>query len=75
MQKRIKNKYKLREDVEVNFGHVKKYYVADRIGINKVTLSNILNRKVLTSKPIAFYITFLNGGKEENIEDFFERIG
>lgn len=75
MKRRLKNKYKLREDVEVNFGHVKRYYVAERIGINQVTLSNILNRKVLTSKPIAFYITFLNGGKEENIEDYFERLG
>lgn len=75
MERRLKNKYKLREDVEVNFGHVKRYYVAKRIGINQVTLSNILNRKVLTSKPVAFYITFLNGGKEENIEDYFERLG
>lgn len=75
MKRRLKNKYKLREDVDVNFGHVKRYYIAERIGINQVTLSNILNRKVLTSKPVAFYITFLNGGKEENIEDYFERLG
>ena len=67
-------RYILKENVDVDFGVVKDYEVAERIGIHKVTLSNILNRKVSTTKPIAFYITILNGGKEENIEDYFELV-
>lgn len=67
-------RYILKENVDVDFGVVKNYEVAERIGIHKVTLSNILNRKVSTTKPIALYITILNGGKEKNIEDYFELI-
>ena len=67
-------RYILKENVDVDFGVVKDYEVAERIGIHKVTLSNILNRKVSTTKPIALYITILNGGKEENIEDYFELV-
>lgn len=67
-------RYILKENVDVDFGVVKDYEVAERIGIHKVTLSNILNRKVSTTKPIALYITILNGGKEKNIEDYFELI-
>ena len=67
-------RYILKEDVEVDFGTIKNYEVAKRLGIHKVTLSNILNRKVTTTKPIAFYITYLNGGKEKDIEDYFEKV-
>jgi plasmid maintenance system antidote protein VapI len=67
-------RYILKENVDVDFGVVKDYEVAERIGIHKVTLSNILNRKVSTTKPIALYITILNGGKEKNIEDYFEPV-
>lgn len=67
-------RYILKENVDVDFGIVKDYEVAERIGIHKVTLSNILNRKISTTKPIALYITILNGGKEKNIEDYFELI-
>lgn len=68
-------RYILKEDVDVNFGVVKDYEIAERIGIHKVTLSNILNRKVTTTKPIALYITILNGGKEKDIEKYFEKKG
>lgn len=67
-------RYILKENVDVDFGVIKDYEVAERIGIHKVTLSNILNRKVSTTKPIALYITILNGGKEKNIEDYFEPV-
>ena len=67
-------RYILKENVDVDFGVVKDYEVAERIGIHKVTLSNILNRKVSTTKAIALYITILNGGKEKNIEDYFELV-
>jgi len=68
-------RYILKEDVDVNFGIVKGYEVANRIGIHKVTLCNILNRKTTTTKPVALYITILNGGKEKDIEKYFELKG
>lgn len=67
-------RYILRENVDVDFGVVKDYEIAERIGIHKATLSYILNRKKSTTKPIALYITILNGGKEKDIEKFFEPI-
>lgn len=67
-------RYMLKRDIVVDFGIIKDYEVADRIGIHKVTLSNILNRKTTTTKAIALYITVLNGGKEKDIEKYFERI-
>lgn len=67
-------RYMLKSDIVVDFGIIKDYEVADRIGIHKVTLSNILNRKTTTTKAIALYITILNGGKEKDIEKYFERI-
>ena len=67
-------RYILKENVDVDFGVVKDYEVAKRIGIHKVTLSNILNRKVSTTKPIALYITILNRRKKKNIEDYFEPV-
>ena len=45
--------YWLRENIEVNFGIVKDYQVAERIGITKQTLSKILNRRTGCSKAIA----------------------
>lgn len=67
-------RYILKEDVDVDFGTITDYKIAQRIGIHNVTLSNILNRKVSTTKPIALYITILNGGKEKDIEKYFEPI-
>nr|DAE35597.1 MAG TPA: KorB domain [Caudoviricetes sp.] len=67
-------RYILRSDIEVDFGIVKGYEIAERIGIHKVTLSNILNRKVDTTKPIALYITILNGGTEKDIGKYFEKV-
>lgn len=67
-------RYILRNDVDVDFGTIRDYEVAKRLGIHKVTLSNILNGKVSTTKPIAFYITFLNGGKESDIEKYFVKV-
>lgn len=68
-------RYVLRDNLDVDFGIVKDYEIADRIGIHKVTLSNILNRKVTTTKAVALYITLLNGGKEKDIEKYFEKKG
>lgn len=68
-------RYILKDDVEVDFGVIKDYEIAERIGIHKVTLSNILNRKVTTTKPVALYITLLNGGKEKDIEKYFKKKG
>ena len=68
-------RYYLKENIEVDFGVIKDYEVAQRIGIHKVTLSNILNRKITTTKPVALYITLLNGGKEKDIEKYFELKG
>lgn len=67
-------RYILKEDIDVDFGAIKDYEIAKRVGIHKVTLSNILNRKIATTKSIAFYITFLNGGKEKDIENYFEKV-
>ena len=67
-------RYILRDDIDVDFGTIKDYEIAKRLGIHKVTLSNILNCKVSTTKPIAFYITFLNGGKENDIEKYFIKV-
>ena len=67
-------RYILKENVDVDFGVIKDYEIAERIGIHKVTLCNILNRKTTTTKSIALYITILNGGKEKNIEDYFDHI-
>ena len=39
-------RYILKENIDVDFGVIKDYEVAKRIGIHKVTLSNILNRKL-----------------------------
>ncbi len=65
-------RYVLKENIKIDFGIVKQYGVAKRIGINAVTLSKILNRKTSTTKPIALYITILNGGKEKDIEKYFD---
>lgn len=67
-------RYILKEDVVVDFGAIKNYKIAERIGIHKATLSYILNRKITTTKPIALYITILNGGKEKDIEKYFDLV-
>lgn len=67
-------RYILKENIDVDFGTVKDYQIAERIGIHKVTLCNILNRKMSTTKPIALYITLLNGGEEKDIENYFDLI-
>lgn len=64
--------YKIREDIEVDFTHQNK--IAERIGVNKSTLSRILSGKQTCSKPVAFYITWLNS-KKENIEEYFDKVG
>ena len=71
--------YWLRENIEVNFGIVKDYQAAERIGITKQTLSKILNRRTGCSKAIANYISYLNEATEnkkyndKNILKYFER--
>ncbi len=52
--------FKLRENVEVDFGIIKDYQIAERIGIKPETLSRILRRKKSCSKAIANYIVYLN---------------
>ena len=64
--------YRIREDIEGDFTNQVK--IAKRIGINKSTLCRILSGKQTCSKPIAFYITWLNSGKE-NIEEYFDKVG
>lgn len=64
--------YKIKEDVEVDFTNQAK--IAKRIGINKSTLCRILSGKQNCSKPIAFYITWLNSQKE-NVEEYFDKVG
>jgi plasmid maintenance system antidote protein VapI len=67
-------RYILKENINVNFGIVKDYEVANRIGIHYVTMSNILNRKKTTDKPTAFYITYLCKGKEKDILKYFDEV-
>lgn len=52
--------FKLKDNVEVNFGVIKDYQIAERIGIKPETLSRILRRKKSCSKAIANYIVYLN---------------
>ena len=72
--------YILKENVEVDFGIVKKYDVAKRIGITQQTLSKILHRKTPCSKAIANYIAMLtemqNGKKytDKKILNYFEEV-
>ena len=64
--------YRIKESIEVDF--INQAKIARRIGINKSTLCRILSGKQTCSKPIAFYITWLNSGKE-NIEEYFDKVG
>ena len=66
-------RYKLREDIDVDFVNQRK--IAERLGIHEVTLSDILNRKKTTNKPTAVYIVILNGGTEKDLEKYFEKVG
>jgi len=63
-------RYILKENIEVDFENQKK--IAEKLGIHEVTLSNILNRKVTTTKLVALHIVLLNGDKEKDIEKYFE---
>lgn len=65
-------RYKLRDDIEVDFDNQRR--IAKRIGISEVTLCNILNKKATTSKPVAFFIVYLNGGTYEEIDNYFELV-
>ena len=65
-------RYRLRDDIDVDFDNQRR--IANRIGISEVTLCNILKRKATTSKPIAFFIVYLNGGTYNEIEDYFELV-
>ena len=68
--------YWLKENTIIDFGIVKKYSIAKRIGITMPTLSKILNRKTGCSKALANYISLLNykGTRynDSHINDFFE---
>ena len=65
-------RYLLKKDVEVDFMNQKR--IAERLGIHEVTLCNILKGKITTNKPTAFYIVYLNGGTEDDINEYFEEI-
>lgn len=67
-------RYLLKENLEVDFGLVSQAKVAERIGITREKLNYILNRKQTASKPVAFYITHINGGKEKDILKYFDEI-
>ena len=72
--------YILKENIVVDFGIVKKYDIAKRIGITQQTLSKILHRKTSCSKAIANYIsmlTELQKGKhytDKKINTYFDEI-
>jgi hypothetical protein len=64
--------YRFREDVsnKLRDGQVK---AGEIIGLSQPTLSNILRRKVLCRKVVAFCITkYID--PEAEIEDYFERV-
>ena len=67
--------YYLKDNVEVDFGIIKRYDIAKRIEINYATLTRILNRKMGCSKVIANYISMLNykGSRysDRHILDYF----
>lgn len=61
---RIKHKIKFKEN---------QYKIADKLGINAVSLSRILNGKVTTKKLTAYCIVKLYDNTAE-LEDYFEKI-
>lgn len=65
-------RYRLRKNIDVDFINQRK--IAKRLGIHEVTLSDILNRKKTTNKPTAVYIVILNGGTENDLEQYFELV-
>lgn len=67
-------KYLLKENLDIDLNDVKKYKIAERLGIHNVTFSNIINRRTTVNKALAFYITSLNGGTEKDIEKYFELV-
>lgn len=73
--------YWLREEVEVVFGIIRDYQIAQRIGITKQTLSKILNKRCGCSKAVANYITYLTETSknrrynDKNIEKYFYKKG
>lgn len=63
-------KEELKEEITKKF---KIKYIADKVGISTVYLSNIFNSKVAIKKAIAYCITkMLDNNKE--IDDFFIRV-
>ena len=61
--------YRFREDVDYKINQT---IASEVIGIARPTLSNILNRKVLCRKVVAYCIAkYLDENAE--IEDYFER--
>lgn len=65
-------RYKLRDDINVDFMNQKR--IAQRIGIHEVSLCNILKRKTTTNKPTAVYIVLVNGGTEDDLDKYFEKV-
>lgn len=63
-------RYRLKENVDVDFMNQRR--IAQRLGIHEVTLSDILNRKKTTNKPTAVYIVIINGGTENDLDEYFE---
>jgi len=66
-------KYRLREDIIVEFkNNMHQKDAANYLGISEKHLSQVLNRKAYTSKPLAIAISILN--KYGNLEYFFEEV-
>lgn len=65
------NKYILRDEIDLKKYNITK--MANRTGISRQTIYNIINKKQPTSKPFAYMITkFISSEKE--INDFFKLI-
>ena len=64
-------KYILRDEIDLSKYNITK--MANRTGISRPTIYNIINKKQPTSKPFAYMITkFISNEKE--INDFFKLI-
>ena len=73
--------YWLKKGVEIDFGIVKDYQVAERLGITSQTLCTILKTKTGCSKPIGNCITDINEStcnrkyNDKKIDKYFYKKG
>lgn len=68
-------KYKLKDDIQVDFTNKRK--IAKEIGIHESSLSRILHKKVKCSKAVAHYIVELNCDRrvsDSDLEKYFYKV-